>query len=293
MAVLVLPTPAAAGAQAQGGPRAMADGEGAAPWPAAPEPAGAAGYREHAHVPWAEEIRQPPFSRVGIGADVSPLGVGFKSAILMSRYFDARAIGNFFSYNSGNFELEGFHVTGSLHLASAGAMLDWYPFNSVWRFSAGSLFFNGNQLSASTHIVPGTKFTLDKQDFYAATPNAATGATQLQGSGVLGLHTRQPALMLSGGFGRFIPRSNRHWSFPSEFGVVFMGAPTVNVKTSGWVCLDEAQTQCGDINDPKNPAAVEFNSALQTTLARWRKDVGAVRVYPIFSYSVVYSFNIR
>lgn len=266
----------------------------APPLPEAPDPAPVAdGGVEHPHVPWAEEVRQPPFSRVGIGADVSPLGVGVKAAILLSRYFDARGMGNFLGYDTGWFELEGFHVDGKLHLASAGASLDWYPFNSIWRMSAGALFLNQNQLSATTTIVPGTSFTLNQEKFYSATPNAATGVTPLAGSGVMRMHSRQPALTLSGGFGRFIPRSNRHWSFPSEFGVVFMGAPTISVSTSGWVCLDQQQTECGNINSPSYPASVEFNSALQATLTKWRKDLSSFTIYPIFSYSVVYSFNIR
>ncbi len=33
--------------------------------------------------------------------------------------------------------------------------------------------------------------------------------------------------------------------------------------------------------------------ALQASLAKWRKGLSAVQVYPLFSYSVVYSFDIR
>ena len=72
-----------------------------------------------------------------------------------------------------------------------------------------------------------------------------------------------------------------------------MGAPTISVSTSGWVCLDQQQTECGNINSPSYPASVEFNSALQATLTKWRKDLSSFTIYPIFSYSVVYSFNIR
>ena len=248
---------------------------------------------QHANVPWAVEVRQPPFSRMSVGADVSPLGIGIKTTILMTRYFDARGMVNFFNFDTGDFELEGFHVDGKVHLLSAGALLDWYPFNSIWRFSVGTLFLNGNQLSAQSHIVPGTSFTLNGVKFYAASPNSLTGATPLSGTGVLGLHTTQPALVLSGGFGKFIPRSNRHWSFPTEFGVAFIGSPTIAVTKSGWACLDQEQTQCGDINNPTNPASIAFNSALQTTLTKWRKDLSSFTVYPLFSYSVVYSFNIR
>jgi hypothetical protein len=244
-------------------------------------------------MPWAAVEHQQPFSRIGIGGDISPLGVGFKSAIILTEKLDARLMGNFFKFETGRFELEGFNVDARLDLASAAASVDWYPLNSVWRVSVGTLLLNRNQVSASTQIVPGTKFSLDSQTFYAASANSVPGATPLTGSGVLGLNTRRPALTLSGGFGKFIPRSNRHWSFPAEFGVAFTGAPTLNVNTAGWVCLDKAQTECGSINDPTNPAAIQFNSALQATLTKWRKDLSSFTIYPLVSYSAVYSFNIR
>jgi hypothetical protein len=261
--------------------------------PAAPEPGAMGGNPERYSVAPAADWRQPPFSRVGIGADISPLGIGIKSAIVLDHYLDARLMGNFLNYNSGRFEAEGFNVNANLHMASAAASLDWYPFGSIWRLSPGLMFFNDNQLSASSDVVGGTSFSLDKQTFYSATTNPATGATPLIFSGVLGLHTNRPAATIAGGFGRFIPRSNRHWSFPSEFGVAFTGAPSINVNVSGWVCLDSKQTQCSNLGNPTSPVSIEFNNALQSSLTRLRKDLNAVQVYPLFSYSVVYSFNIR
>jgi len=262
--------------------------------PEAPGPeSGGGGNPEHPNATESAEWHQPPFSRIAIGADVNPLGIGLKTAVVLNRYFDARFMGNLFFYNSGRYEVEGFNVTANLHMASAAGSLDWYPFNSIWRLSPGVMFFNGNQISGVVNIVPGTKFTIGSQAFYSATANSGTGATPLIGTGVLGLHTNRPAATIAGGFGKFIPRSNRHWSFPSEFGVVFTGAPSIDINPSGWVCLDAAQTQCSNLSNPANPVTVQFNNALQSTLTKWRKDLGKIQVYPIFSYSVVYSFNIR
>lgn len=263
----------------------------AAPDPATPDPA-AAGFDHYAVAP-AATWRQIPFSRIGIGADVSPLGIGIKSAIVLNHDFDARVMGNFFGFDTGRFEIDGFNVDAKIHMASAAAALDWYPFGSVFRISPGVMFFNDNQVSGVSNIVPGTSVTIDGTDYYSAKPNPVTGATPLSGTGVLGLHTRQPAFTITGGFGKFIPRSNRHWSFPSEFGVVFTGAPTIDVNLSGWACLDARQTQCSNVGDPTNPIAIQFNNSLQGQLNKWRRDLNNVPVYPIFSYSVVYSFNIR
>lgn len=258
-----------------------------------PESAEAEGHREPSSVAAPTEWNQLPFSRIGIGADVSPLGFGLKSAIVLTPDLDARLMGSAFFYNSGRFEVEGFDVSARLHLASASASLDWYPFNSIWRLSPGFMLLNDNRISAVLDIVPGTSFSLNGDNYYSANANAATGATPLGGSGTLGLHTNRPAVTLTGGFGKFIPRSNRHWSFPSEFGVAFTGAPSLNVNFTGTVCQDEAQTQCGNLGNPANAVTAEFNSDLQASLGKWRRSLNRVQVYPLFSYSVVYSFNIR
>jgi hypothetical protein len=244
-------------------------------------------FEERGHVPWAADQHQQPYSRVGLGADVSPLGIGIKSAVVLTQYLDGRALVNFFNYDSGNFELEGFRTDASLHLLSVGAAVDAYPLNSFWRVSGGLLLANGNQLSAKARIMPGTSFSLNGQTFYASTADPANG------TGVLGMHRHTPSFLASFGFGKFIPRSNRHWSFPSEFGVVFTGAPTINVTTGGSVCQDAALTICSSVSNSSNPVGAAFNSALQSQLTKWRQSLSSVSIYPIFSYSAMYSFNVR
>jgi hypothetical protein len=264
----------------------------ALPLPDAPDPA-AFGGREKYDVTPAGQAYQRPFSRIGIGVDVNTLGIGIKSAIVLNHAFDARLMGNLFFLNIHRFEIEGFNATGNVHMASAAASLDWYPFSSVWRISPGLLFYNANQITFTTQIASGTSFSLNGQTFFSANTNPVTGATPLTGTGILGLHTTRPAVTLAGGFGKFIPRSNRHWSFPSEFGVAFTGGPSANVTFSGWACLTPQQTICSNVGNSTNPVAIVFNNALQASLTKWRFDLNKVQVYPLFSYSAVYSFNIR
>ncbi|HTX77700.1 MAG TPA: hypothetical protein VMD29_15930, partial [Terracidiphilus sp.] len=255
---------------------------------AGPSPGGQSGGE-----PWEGNRQYGPFSRVAIGADVSPLGIGIKGATILGEYLDARMLLNFFNYDSGHFEIDTFSADAKLHLFSVGAAVDAYPRNSIWRLSAGLLMYNGNNLSMTADIVPGQNVTVDGQNYYSADPTKVPGATPLSGSGTLGLDARQPEFFVSGGFGRFIPRSERHWSFPSEFGVIFMGAPTINVNTSGWVCTDFKETNCSDISDSSSPVATEFNNSLQAEVAKWRHSASAVTIYPMFSYSVVYSFDVK
>lgn len=266
-----------------------------APGFASPAPAAPAGPHDRGQrggEPWEGQRRYGPLSRASIGADISLLGIGIKPSVILSQDFDARLLLNFFHFDTGSFEIEGYRADAVLHLLSVGAALDCYPRNSIWRLSGGLMAHNGNNIGLTSTIVPGTSFTVDGQTYYSARPNAATGAVPVNGSGVLGLDARQPEFLVSGGFGRFIPRSERHWSFPSEFGVIFMGAPTISLTTAGWVCKDAAETNCTDINAPGSPLAAQFNTALQAQETRWRNSLRSFTVYPIFSYSVVYSFDL-
>lgn len=241
--------------------------------------------------PYPTNVYRAPWSRIALGADVSPLGVGIKSAVVLNTYMDARLMGNVFNYTNGRFETDGFNVYAKVHLASAAATVDFYPLHSIWRLSAGTMFLNGNNLSARLVTAPGTSIDLNGQTFYSPRANALTGVSPLSGDIRFGLNRRKPAFLLSGGFGNYIAKSNHHWTFPSEFGVIFTGAPTLDVNMSGSVCLDKQQTQCSNLGDPANPVTIEFNNALNTRLNKIRKSLDQVQIYPIFSYSVVYSFN--
>jgi hypothetical protein len=243
--------------------------------------------------PYPANISLAPWSRMSVGADISPLGIGVKGTIDMNTYMDLRANFDIFRFSPGRFEVEGFNTYANIQLTSLAAMYDVYPWNSVWRLSAGVMLYNNNQVSGNVDIAPGTQFTLDGQNFYSAKTNPVTGATPLVGGGALGFHRDNPALILTSGFGKFIPRSYRHWSFPAEFGVIFTGGPTINTHESGWVCSSVAETECANLSDPTNPVTIQFNNALNAQLSKWRRTFNDVPVYPVFAYSVVYSFNIH
>jgi hypothetical protein len=65
------------------------------------------------------------------------------------------------------------------------------------------------------------------------------------------------------------------------------------VNVAGTACTDKAQSHCSNVADESNPVGLAFNQNLQARLTQWRKDLANVPVSPIFSYGVVYSFNIK
>jgi hypothetical protein len=232
-----------------------------------------------------------PLSRLAFDGGVSPLGIQMQIATNLNSHFNLRGAGNLFNYST-NFTVSGISAAAKLNLASAGASLDIYPFRSGFRISPGALFRNQNQVTAAATVPGGTSFTLNGETFYSANANAATGATPVNGSAVLGLNTNKTAMTITTGWGNMIPRKG-HFSFPFEIGAAFIGAPTVNVNLGGWVCLDQAQTNCSNFASTTNPIGVSAQSALQTQEAKWVKDLNPLKTYPIISGGLAYSFGGR
>lgn len=232
-----------------------------------------------------------PASHIGFGGGISPLGIQMQMATNLTGHLNLRATGNFFNYTA-NFTSNGIAADAKLNLASAGVAVDVYPFHKGFRLSPGVLFYNQNQLTASTNVAPGTSFTLNGTTYYSANANAVTGATPIVGTGTLGLNTTKPTFTMTVGWGN-TARGDGHWSIPVDVGAAFIGAPTVNINLSGWACADQAQTECSDISNPSNPIAVAVQSNLSSQVAKWTSDLNPLKTYPILSVGVAYSFHVR
>jgi len=236
------------------------------------------------------EVR--PFSRLALGAGISPLGINFQVATNINKHVNIRGTGNVFKYST-NFTTDGLTANANLNLASAGVALDYYPTRFGWRISPGVLLYNGNQLSASDAVAGGTSFTLNDQTFYSANTNSATGATPVNGNALLGLNTTKPAFTVTTGWGNMIPRKGGHLSFPFELGVAVTGQPSLNATLAGWACYNQAQTECTNISSTTDPIAIAVQSDLQAQIAKWKSDLSPLKTYPIISFGVAYAFHIR
>jgi hypothetical protein len=251
--------------------------------------ASAGGGRERFDVEPAVTVHTDSFSRMGVGIGISVLGGEIDSALVLTELLDARVTADYFSFNSPRYDVDGVDIYPGLHLASGSATVDYYPFNAPIRLSAGLMFINTNHAAATLAAAPGANFTLNGQNFYAG--GSTAGQAPLTGDVALAFHTIRPAPKLTFGWGKYIPRSERHWSFPSEYGVVFTGAPSISVALAGTVCTDPALTMCSNVADTSNPVGAEFNSALQARLASWRRGLNGIQIFPILTGGVVYSFD--
>lgn len=224
-----------------------------------------------------------PFSRMALGAGVSPLGINLMAATNINRYMTLRATGSIFKYTINNISTNGFNVGANLNLASAGASLDFFPFpRHGLRFSPGVLFYNTNGASATFTAQGGTSFTLNNITYYSSSSNP------VKGLGTFGLHSQNPAFTITGGWGNVIPHNGGHFSFPVEVGIALIGAPSLNIAlTSGQVCDAQGQNCVNVATD----ATVQ--SDLQAQIAKYKHDMDPLKTYPIVSFGVAYAFRIR
>jgi hypothetical protein len=233
-----------------------------------------------------------PFSRVAIGGSVGTLGPGLQITTNINRHLNVRAYGNAFYYST-DFTTSGFDANAKLNMVSADISADIYPFHKGFRISPGLLVVNNNKVSGTSVAAGGTSFTFNDATYYSANANPATGATPLNADGFLHLNSTKPAFTITGGWGNTIPRGERHWSFPVEVGIALVGSPSINVTLSGWGCQDQAQTQCGNVQDASNSTAQQIQTSLTAQIAKWKSDLNPLETYPIVSFGVAYSFPIR
>jgi hypothetical protein len=233
-----------------------------------------------------------PFSRLSLGFGVSPLGPQVQLTTNLASHLNLRATGSGMGYTT-SFNTNGFDANARLNLASAGLSADIYPFRAGFRISPGILVLNNNRVSGSGVAAGGTSITLNDTTYYSANANSVTGATPLIATADLGLHSNRPAFTLTTGWGNTIPRKGGHWSFPFEVGAAFIGAPSIKMNLTGWVCQDQAQTDCSDVTSTTNSVAEDVQTNLNAQIAKWQSDLEPLKYYPILSFGVSYSFNVR
>jgi hypothetical protein len=217
-----------------------------------------------------------PFSTVGLAVTAGTLGIGVQVATPLAMRLNLRVGGSFFTYHSPVYTDSGVNYNGTLRLQSVQVMADWFPFGGRFHVSPGLQVHNGFGGSAKAYVPAGERLTLNHMDF-VSDPNAP-----LTGSGTL--RTNRVAPMLLVGFGNLVPRANRHFSFPVEFGVTYEGAPKINFNLAGNACDGQ-----GDYCQP-----VAGYTELQQNLSIQQKsinsDANPYRFFPVVSVGFGYKF---
>lgn len=232
-----------------------------------------------------ENLEPPmaPFSQLAVEGGFGINGVNLQVDTNLNRYINLRGIGNVVKVSVNNITTNGFTVDANVNLATAGASVDFYPFpRHGGRISAGLLFYNGNEASATYTVAGGTSFSLDNYTYYASTTNPVGG------TGTINLHPNSTAFTLTGGWGNMIPRKGGHFSFPVELGVAFIGSPDLNITLDkGQVC-DATGLHCVDIATDQ-----DVQTHLQAQVAKYKNNLDPLKTFPILTFGVAYNFHLR
>ncbi|HKV62392.1 MAG TPA: hypothetical protein VJO16_10790 [Candidatus Acidoferrum sp.] len=212
---------------------------------------------------------------VGVGVQVSTLGIGGEIALPITHRSNARFGFNAFSY-SHTFDKDGVTYKGSLDMRSAQAVFDFFPFNFGFRLSPGALLYNGNKVNANASVPGGQSFTLNGASY------VSDAASPVTGTGKLTFSKAAPMLLL--GFGNLVPRGKRRFSMSFDIGAAYQGPPRATLALSGNAC-DSTALNCRAISsDPT------IQSNILAEQAKINKSASPFRFSPIVSFGVGYKF---
>mgnify|MGYP006081439833 CR=1 FL=1 len=193
---------------------------------------------------------------VGASVRIGTLGGSIEVNKPINKYLGARAGFNYFTYGTSE-KLEDVSYDIDLEFKSFGAYLDWYPFNSTIHFTAGVLI-NGNKIEAdgkaqSSYRVGNNSFTgaevgtLDAEvDFNALAPYFGVGVDTSWGG-------------------------ESQVSFNLDLGIIYQGAPDVNITASGTAASDPF-----------------FQSNLAKEISDFEDDMSFFKWYPVVSVGLGY-----
>ncbi len=195
------------------------------------------------------------------GISAGTPGIGATATVGITRTVNLRGALNWFSYDFDESQ-DGVDYELELDLQSFGAVLDWHPGGSGFRFSAGA-FSNGNEAAGTGRGQPGTFVEFGD----AVVPADQLGRVEAD----IGFDSLAPYVGL--GWGNAIDKDGR-WTFSLDVGVLLQGEPEVTLVTP-------------DV-DPAFAAVVEAER--QRAEDELRDEVDSLEFYPYISVGLGFRF---
>lgn len=210
-----------------------------------------------------------------LGLRMSTFGPGIQVGTALTETSNLRLGFSAINYGRG-FEEDGIDYNGELALRSIDLHYDWFPFAGAFYVSPGMVFFLKEPVTGSAFVPPGEIFTLNDEDYRSDPRNP------IRGSGELRWNTVAPTFTV--GWGNFLPRGGKRFSFPFEIGIAIIGTPKVSLDFQGGAC---ERNGLGCRNVTSDP---EFQRDLNAQRRDINDDIAGYKVYPIVSAGFSYRF---
>jgi hypothetical protein len=211
--------------------------------------------------------------RIGVGAKMSTLGIGFEAATAVASRSNLRGGFNFFNYDTTVSE-DGIHYDAVLKLRSIQATFDQYVFRGL-HASPGVLIYNGNGGKAVASVPAGQSFSLGGVTYIS--PQSVSGTATVK--------MRKVAPMVLFGVGNLLPRNSRRLGFNVDFGVVFQGSPEMTLNLAGTACTAGPATSC--LNLATDPTV---QSNVKREQDKLNDDLQPLKYYPVVSAGISWKF---
>lgn len=181
-------------------------------------------------------------------------GIGFEGIVQVADPLNVRVGANFLgaSYLYETDADDDYDLDAALALSTVSALLDWHPYRTSFRLSAG-LMYNSNTIDAS--LLPKQSYTIGG-DIYSP---EELGNLDAQ------ITFRPVAPYFGLGFGNVF--SGSRFGFNTDFGVLVHGRPQVSMKAEGLLAPSASQ-------------APQFEENL-----KW------ATLYPVLTFSFTYRIN--
>lgn len=217
---------------------------------------------------------------LGIGLRAGTLGFGVEGIYSLSKYFNVRAQGNFFNYET-EVDEDDVSYDGELDFKTLGLLVDWHPFKGSFRVTGG-VYKNDNRI-----------------DLNATCPNegcevgdltiTTTGNQDGRITGAVNFKSTSPYAGF--GWGNAMKGWPVHFAF--DIGVLFQGAPQFNLAATGTATVRDDTQPTG----PNNPQQVNLatNQEVQRSLAEEeqtaQEEANEYELYPVITLTIGYRFS--
>lgn len=193
-----------------------------------------------------------------IGLTGGTIGLGVEATTNLTEKLNVRALAAGFNYSKNGTQGSDISYEATAKLLNAGVLLDYYPFSTGIRLSAGGIY-NGTKVDLKGTPSAGSSYTLNGVTYTAADVGSLNAE----------LKYKKVMPYVGFGFGNTMARSN--FTFGMDIGAM-IGKPTASLTVA----------------NPTNNAAIASNAAIEEQ--KLKDEAGKLPFYPVITLSASYRF---